>query len=76
MAIPKLVGFIDGATLRTLPAYLELMSGQWSDAEFADLVAFVRDALLDPRARPGYLRRLVPKQLPSGRSPLVFEFGP
>jgi aspartate/methionine/tyrosine aminotransferase len=35
MAIPKLVAFVDGASIRTLPAYLELMSGQWSDTQFA-----------------------------------------
>jgi cytochrome c peroxidase len=37
------------------------------------LVAFVRDGLLDPRARPENLRRLVPAVLPSGRAPLTFE---
>ncbi len=42
MAIPKLVAFVDGATMRTLPAYLELMGGQWSPAEFA---ARLRQAL-------------------------------
>lgn len=45
-----------------------------TDEEFRQLVAFVRNGLLDPRARPERLRRLVPKQLPSGRPPLVFEF--
>jgi cytochrome c peroxidase len=45
-----------------------------SDAEFADLVDFVRDGLLDPAARPARLRRLVPARLPSGRTPLRFEF--
>lgn len=45
-----------------------------TDAEFSQLVAFVRDGLLDPRARPENLRQLVPKKLPSGRAPLVFEF--
>jgi cytochrome c peroxidase len=43
--------------------------------ELADLVAFVRDGLLDPRARPEALRKLVPEHLPSGRRPLTFEFG-
>jgi cytochrome c peroxidase len=42
--------------------------------EFKDLVAFVRYGLLDPRAKPSYLRRLVPARLPSGRPPLHFEF--
>ena len=42
--------------------------------EIRDLVTFLRDGLLDPRARPGKLRRLVPDNLPSGRPPLVFQF--
>lgn len=45
-----------------------------SERELHELVAFVRDGLLDPRARPERLRRLVPRTLPSGREPLVFEF--
>ena len=43
-------------------------------AEVDDLVAFVRDGLLDPRATPARLRRLVPDSLPSGNAPLRFEF--
>jgi cytochrome c peroxidase len=43
--------------------------------EFNDLVAFVRDALLDPRATPGKLRKLIPRELPSGHPPLLFEIG-
>jgi cytochrome c peroxidase len=42
--------------------------------QLGELVAFVRNALLDPRARPGNLARLVPPRLPSGRAPLVFQF--
>jgi cytochrome c peroxidase len=45
-----------------------------TDDEFNSLVAFVRDGLLDPRARPEHLRRLVPSAVPSGRPVLVFEF--
>jgi cytochrome c peroxidase len=45
-----------------------------SDQQIDVLVAFVRDGLLDPRARPQSLRRLVPDTLPSGRRPLTFEF--
>jgi cytochrome c peroxidase len=45
-----------------------------SEREFRDLVAFVREGLLDERARPERLRRLIPERLPSGRPPLVFEF--
>jgi len=45
-----------------------------TEAQFQQLVAFVREGLLDPRARPERLRRLVPQHLPSGRPPLIFEF--
>ena len=45
-----------------------------SDMEFAQLMAFVRNGLLDPRARPEILRRLVPRAVPSGNPVLVFEF--
>ena len=44
-----------------------------STAELDDLEAFVRDALLDPRARPEHLRRLVPATVPSGEGTLIFE---
>ena len=43
-------------------------------SEFADLLAFVRDALLDPRAKPGNLRKLVPTTVPSGRAVFSFQF--
>jgi cytochrome c peroxidase len=43
-------------------------------SEFTDLLAFVRNALLDPRATPESLRKLVPKSVPSGRAVLSFEF--
>ena len=42
--------------------------------QFRQLVAFVRYGLLDPRARPENLRKLVPKSVPSGRPTLTFEF--
>jgi len=42
--------------------------------EFDALVAFLREALLDPRARPRNLRYLVPVSVPSGMPPLQFEF--
>ena len=41
--------------------------------EVEDLVAFVRDGLLDPDARPEKLCALVPKSLPSGRAVAAFE---
>ena len=43
--------------------------------ELDDLLAFVSAGLLDRRALPQRLRRLVPDTLPSGRRPLTFEFG-
>jgi cytochrome c peroxidase len=44
-----------------------------SDKEIDALVAFVGQALLDPRARPQHLRSLIPSSVPSGRKPLTFE---
>jgi cytochrome c peroxidase len=44
-----------------------------SQANLDALVAFVRNGLLDPRATPERLRRMIPETLPSGRSPLVFQ---
>ena len=46
-----------------------------SRTEFSDLVAFVRDGLLDPRATAAQLRKLIPARMPSGQPPLIFEFG-
>ena len=43
-----------------------------TEEEIESLVAFVRDGLLDPDARPQRLRRLIPEKLPSGRPGLVF----
>ena len=41
--------------------------------EFVDLVEFVRDGLLDPRATAQNLLSFVPAELPSGLQGLVFE---
>jgi cytochrome c peroxidase len=43
-------------------------------SEIADLVVFLRDGLLDPRAKPEHLCSLVPARVPSGRP--VLDFGP
>lgn len=51
MAIPKLVGFAAGASMRSLPVYLELGPGGWSPAEFADRLR----AALAPNTRGVYL---------------------
>jgi cytochrome c peroxidase len=45
-----------------------------SSPQLDALVAFVGEGLLDPRARPQNLRRLVPGHVPSGRPTLTFEF--
>lgn len=45
-----------------------------SQEQLEALVAFVGNGLLDPRAKPRNLRRLVPRMLPSGRPPLTFQF--
>jgi hypothetical protein len=45
-----------------------------SDDEFQWLVDFVREGLLDARAKPEHFRKLVPEKLPSDRPPLVFQF--
>jgi cytochrome c peroxidase len=44
-----------------------------NEDEVRQLTAFVRDALLDPRARPENLRSLIPDAVPSGRPLPVFE---
>lgn len=51
MAIPKLVAFCSGASYRTMPAYLEILEGRWSPADFA---AHLR-AALGPATRGIYL---------------------
>jgi cytochrome c peroxidase len=45
-----------------------------TDAEFSQLVAFVRNGLLDPRAQAEHLRALIPRRVPSGNAVLKFEF--
>ena len=44
-----------------------------TDEEFRQLVDFVRDGLLDPRAKPENLRRLIPPRVPSGRPLQIFQ---
>ncbi|HEX8119504.1 MAG TPA: cytochrome c peroxidase, partial [Pyrinomonadaceae bacterium] len=38
-----------------------------SDEEFRQLLAFLSNGLLDPKARPEHLRKLIPARVPSGR---------
>lgn len=49
-------------------------SVQLNTDEFSDLVDFVKNGLLDERAKPENLRKLVPRSVPSGRPVLTFEF--
>ena len=44
-----------------------------ADHEIEDLLAFVRDGLLDSRATPARLRNLIPQHVPSGRPVLTFQ---
>jgi cytochrome c peroxidase len=44
-----------------------------SQTEFRQLVAFVRHGLLDPRATPDNLRKLIPGSVPSGRPVPLFR---
>ncbi|HKE85446.1 MAG TPA: cytochrome c peroxidase [Vicinamibacterales bacterium] len=44
-----------------------------TDLEFRQLVAFVREGLLDRRATPDNLRKLIPAVVPSGFTVLTFE---
>lgn len=44
-----------------------------SQAEFNQLVDFVRNGLLDADAKPKALTKLIPKKLPSGRPVALFE---
>lgn len=46
---------------------------QLTEEEFASLVDFVGEGLLDPDARPQRLRRFIPEKLPSGRANMFFQ---
>ena len=45
-----------------------------TEDEVRQLVAFVRNGLLDPQAKPDQVRHLVPRSVPSGRPLLTFDF--
>jgi cytochrome c peroxidase len=47
-----------------------------NESEFSDLLTFLRDGLLDDRARPENLTHLIPTSLPSGLSLHTFETTP
>jgi cytochrome c peroxidase len=44
-----------------------------TDDEFRQLVDFVRNGLLDKRAKPERLKKLIPKSVPSGFPVLTFQ---
>jgi cytochrome c peroxidase len=46
---------------------------QLTEEEFDELVDFVKNGLLDSRAKPNRLRKLIPASVPSGFPVLVFE---
>ena len=65
------LGPIEPVLTRLDPALLN--PPQPTAEEFGDLVTFVRIGLLDKRAEPQNLCRLIPAKLPSGMQPLRFE---
>jgi len=44
-----------------------------SNEEFHQLIDFLRNGLLDPKARPENLRKLIPSRVPSGRPIQTFQ---
>jgi cytochrome c peroxidase len=44
-----------------------------TNSEFRNLVDFVRNGLLDPKAKPEHLRKLIPRRVPSGRPIQTFQ---
>jgi cytochrome c peroxidase len=66
------IGPIDPVLARVDPILAKPIA--LTPVEFDQLVAFVRYGLLDPRAKPESLRRLVPRNVPSGRAMLTLEF--
>lgn len=74
---PDLIGLGQLGPMSPVLARLDPLSANpihLTDEEFRQLVDFVRSGLLDPRARPEQLRKLVPRSVPSGRPVLSFEF--
>jgi hypothetical protein len=44
-----------------------------SNGEFRQPLDFVSNGLLDPKAKPENLRKLIPRRVPSGRPIQVFQ---
>jgi cytochrome c peroxidase len=55
------------------PAIVALGDLHLSPGEFQDLLAFLRDGLLDPDARPEKLCKQIPETVPSGLKVLEFQ---
>ncbi len=66
-------GPIDPVLARLDPGIAALADLRLTRREFEDLVAFLRDGLLDPQARPENLCKAIPKRVPSGLEVLRFE---
>ena len=69
-------GLLDRETLARFNAEIDPLLAHptvLSDEEFRSLVAFVRDGLLDERARPENLCPLLPDAVPSGFPLMHFE---
>ncbi len=65
------LGPIEPALARVDPLLAEPI--ELTDLEFEQLVVFLREGLLDPRARPENLMKMIPHKVPSGRPVMVFE---
>jgi cytochrome c peroxidase len=66
-------GPIDPVLQRLDPRLVALGNLDLKQHEFDDLLAFVRDALLDPRALPANLCRQIPRDVPSRLKILTFQ---
>jgi cytochrome c peroxidase len=67
------MGPIEPVLDRLEPEIAALGDLNLSPHEFQDLLAFLRDALLDPDARPEKLCKQIPKSVPSGLKVLRFQ---
>jgi cytochrome c peroxidase len=68
-------GPIEPVLKRLDPRLVALGNLNLSGQDFDDLYEFVRSGLLDQRALPENLKKLIPSQLPSGRKVLTFTGG-
>jgi cytochrome c peroxidase len=66
-------GPINPVLKRLDPRIVALGNLKLTDREFKDLLAFVRDGLLDPRALPANLCKQVPVSVPSGLKVITFQ---